>query len=88
MSDLSDATDAVNNAAAILSTAATASANANTATVELSEDLESRIATALEDADANVIIPVMSMYSGQVKMAASLANINASFITLITPSEA
>jgi hypothetical protein len=85
MSDLSDATDAVNNAAAILSTAATASANANTATVELSEDLESRIATALTDADANVIIPVMSMYSGQVQMATSLANISASFITLITP---
>jgi hypothetical protein len=85
MSDLSDATDAVNNAAAILSTAATNSANANTATVELSEDLESRIATALTDADANVIIPVMSMYSGQVQMATSLANISASFITLITP---
>jgi hypothetical protein len=87
MSDLSDATDAVNNAAVILSNAATASANANTATVELSEDLESRIATALTDADANVIIPVMSMYSGQVQMATSLANISASFITLITPGE-
>jgi exonuclease I len=88
MSDLSDATDAVNAAALVLSNAATASTDANTATVELAADLDARIATALTDADANVIIPVMSMYSGQVKMAASLAKINASFITLITPPEA
>jgi hypothetical protein len=85
MSDLSDATDAVNAAAILLSNAATASTNANTVTVDLAADLDDRIATALTDADANVIIPVMSMYTNQQLMANSLANINASFITLITP---
>jgi hypothetical protein len=85
MSDLSDATDAVNAAAIVLSNAATASTNANTVTVDLASDLDGRIATAIADADANVIIPVMAMYTNQQLMANSLANINASFITTITP---
>jgi hypothetical protein len=85
MSELTDATAAINAAKITLDAAAQASTDANTATVELASELDGRILAAIADADANVIIPVMSMYTNQVAMAVSLANINTSFITLITP---
>jgi hypothetical protein len=65
-----------------LTTQATASFDAS---VALQGSISSEIAAAVTDADENVIIPVMAMYTNQVAMAVSLANINTSFITLITP---
>jgi hypothetical protein len=56
-----------------------------TAVNTLKTGVQGQIDTAVADADANVIIPVMAMYTNQQLMANSLANINASFITLITP---
>ena len=85
MSELTDATAAINAAKTTLDAAAQASTDANTATVELASELDGRILAAIVNADENVIIPVMAMYTNQVLMATSLANINASFITLITP---
>jgi hypothetical protein len=81
MTSLVDLEDAVEE----LTTQATASFDASLA---LQASVGDDIALAISELDESVILPVMAMYSGQVSMAASLANINASFITLITPQEA
>jgi hypothetical protein len=78
MTTLTDLNDSVN----ALNTVHTASFQAS---VDLRTSVSTDIATAIADADANVIIPVMAMYTNQQLMANSLANINASFITTITP---
>jgi hypothetical protein len=78
MTTLTDLNDSVN----ALNTVHTASFQAS---VDLRTSVSTDIATAIADADENVIIPVMAMYTNQQLMANSLANINASFITLITP---
>jgi hypothetical protein len=75
----------LNNSVNALNTVHTASFQAS---VDLRTSVSADIATAITDADTNVIIPVMAMYSNQQLMANSMANINASFITLITPPEA
>jgi hypothetical protein len=72
----------LNNSVNALNTVHTASFQAS---VDLRTSVSTDIATAIADADENVIIPVMAMYTNQQLMANSLANINASFITLITP---
>jgi hypothetical protein len=78
MTTLTDLNDSVN----ALNTVHTASFQAS---VDLRTSVSDDIAAAIADADANVILPVMAMYTNQQLMANSLANINASFITTITP---
>jgi hypothetical protein len=78
MTDLAAVEQAVSN----LTSQATAAFQAST---DLQSGVQGQIDAAVVNADENVIIPVMAMYTNQVVMATSLANINASFITLITP---
>jgi hypothetical protein len=55
------------------------------AVTTLKNGVQGQIDAAIVNADENVIIPVMAMYTNQVLMATSIANLNNIYITLITP---